>query len=183
MPAPVAFKAWVLSMLVSAVPIAKRAPEPAIEVQARYEEIAWSVADAAWDAPAPIVPGRMPRSRSMALMASVAVIESGLKLEIDNGTVRGALGECTVFQLMPHDPGDCDRWLNDRRAAAERAHDLMRRSAAACLKVRGGSLDVMLAAYASGSCDAGYAESRARVDYSSRLFRSHPPPKPAAWMF
>jgi hypothetical protein len=176
MTAPATFVAWVLSILVAAAPPEKKAPEPEAEVLERYEAIATSIVEASFETTRPIFIGRSPRSHSMALMAAVAVVESGLRADVDRGEKRGTRGECTVFQLMPRQKGDCEAWLADRHLAAVTAHEMMARSRVACLKTRGASLDIMLAAYASGSCEAGLEESKARVTYGLRMYRDRPPP-------
>lgn len=169
------FIAWVLSLFLVASPPDRR-PEPEEETRARYLEIAAHIVEVSLDAERPIfATGARPRSRSMALLASVAVLESGLRADVDDGRKRGKAGECTVFQLMPIRKGDCDAWLSDRQLATVRAHELMRRSARACLRARGRE-DHMLAAYASGNCGGGLEESRARVSQALRWFRDRPPP-------
>lgn len=167
--------AWVLTLLLRGSPPERHKGEDEGDARARYAEIAESITIAALDAPRPIFLGRRPRSHSMALMAAVAVIESGLRADVDTGAKRGSRGECTVFQLMPTQPGDCDRWLVDRRLAADVAHERMMLSRGACLRARGRE-EIMLAAYASGSCDRGKEESAARVTLSLKWFRDVPPP-------
>jgi hypothetical protein len=50
---------------------------------------------------------------------------------------------------------------------------ILRRSAIAC---RRKPVDQWLNAYASGTCDRGEVESRARVDMAIKWFTQHPPP-------
>ncbi len=171
---------WLFALLLAVAPpgrVPARETEEAARV--RYLDIATDIASVASDpAEAPLFGGALGRERTAALLAAVAYMESGLRLDVDDGRTRGDSGRsCTIFQLSRGRKA-CAPLLADRRAATREALHSMRRSAAACP----GPVEGMLRAYAAGRCSAGEDESRARVQLAQRLFAGHPPPKPIAAM-
>jgi hypothetical protein len=162
--------AWIFALLVAVSPPGRVPARETLEAgEERYRAIAADVADVVASAP-PIFAGPDGRARTAALLVAVAALESGLRLDVDSGTRRGGGGECGLWQTMPV-AGRCPE---TRRAGAALALERMRRSFAAC---HAAPVAERLAAYASGHCSAGLAESRARVGLAQRVVARHPPPK------
>jgi hypothetical protein len=96
------------------------------------------------------------------LLVSIAVHESGLRADVDEGRVRGGGRDGCLLQIRGFHG-------SDRRACLKRGLELARASWWACPRER-------LAAYASGSCSAGLPESRAMVDAWQRWRVRYPGP-------
>ncbi len=169
---------WILTLLLLVSP-PWRVPARESEAagRARYLDIATDIAFVVSDADeSPLFGGKLARERTGALVVAVGYMESGWRLDVDNGTTLGDHGRaCTSWQLQ-RSRAECAKLLADRRAAVREALHAMRLSAAACH----GLIQDMLRAYASGRCDAGEEESRTRVQLAQRLFAAHPPPAPAS---
>lgn len=162
--------AWIFALLLAVSPPGRvPARETAEAGEVRYRAIADDVAAVVASSP-PIFSGDLGRERTAALLVAVAALESGLRLDVDDGRKRGPARECGLWQTMPV-AGRCPE---TRRAGAVLALERMRRSFAAC---HARPVAERLAAYASGRCDAGLAESRARVELARSLVARHPPPK------
>ena len=130
--------AWILSLLLYAVPPERVAAAPGWEETpaaraARYEAIAADVAAVVYAPDAVVLyAGPRARARTAALLVAVAVLESGLAADVDRGPCyRGRDGRgprCDrgrAFGLWQvHDPAVA----GDRRAAARAALRLMRGS-------------------------------------------------------
>lgn len=170
---------WLLAiMLLVAPPGRVPARESEADGRARYAVIAEDVAAVASDSTElPLFGGKRARERTAALLLSVAYLESGFRLDVDDGRTRGDGGRsCTLWQLNAGrgrvQGFSCGELLANRRRAAKIALWAMRRSAAACP----GPVDLMLRVYASGSCAKGERESADRVHLAQRWFAAHPPP-------
>lgn len=167
---------WLLGILLAIAPPG-RVPERETEEagRARYETIASDIAIVVSDPEeAPLFGGPFGRERTAALMVSVAYMESGLRVDVDDGRTRGDGGNsCGIYQLN-RGRRECDALVRDRRFATQEALRSMRRSAAAC---RAFGIDGMLRVYAAGTCLRGAHESEVRVRFARRLFSLHPPPK------
>ncbi len=163
---------WILSLMLAAIPPARQAPELEDLARARYEAIAADVAEAVEEAP-PLFRGKHGRHRTAALLLAVALHESAFRLEVDTGASRGDAGRsCTLWQFNFGKGELCDALLADRKLAARKAIELIRRSQKACR----GPVEDMLRVYASGSCKKGERESRVRVETAQRWFAARPPP-------
>jgi hypothetical protein len=169
-----AFVVWVTSLLVAAAPPSQSRGETEHEATARYTAIAEDIVYAVESSP-PMFGGPFGKERTAALMGSVAFLESGLRMDVDMGLVRGKAGECGLWQVMPARRGSCAQWTTDRRAGAVEALGRMRKSQGACLRP-GVPIEHMLAAYTSGRCSAGLVQSRARVELAQRWYARRPPP-------
>lgn len=169
--------AWALALMTAAAPPGRTAHENADDGGGRYAAIARDVVAVAESEP-PLFGGSRGRERTVALLLAVAYKESAFDRRVDVGEVRGAKGECGLWQIMP-EGRSCGELVTDRRSGAREALRRMRRSQAACLRP-GVPVELMLAAYASGRCDAGHEASRARVELAERWYRLRPPPAPEA---
>lgn len=164
---------WIFALLVAVAPPG-RVPDRETEAAAlvRYQEIAEAVAETV-EAEDPLFGGPLGRHRTGALLVSVAFFESGLRLDVDQGATLGDHGRaCGLWQIQAP-PQPCAEFVRDRRTQASHALALMRRSFAAC---RSAPVARRLAAFASGRCSAGHAESEARILYAQRIFARRPPP-------
>jgi hypothetical protein len=150
--------AWLVALLLATLPVERTRLS-----EERYREVAADVDAVVRDA-APLFGGSHGRERTAALLLAVAYMESGLR----DDNVRGKAGECGLWQTMPV-AGRCPE---TRRDAAALALDMMRRSFTAC---RASPIDDRLAVYASGRCDRGLTESRARMQLARRWYAAHPP--------
>jgi hypothetical protein len=143
--------AWLLALLLAAVPpglVPARETEEA--ARERYASIAEDLA-------------AVTTSRTEAsLLIAVAVHESGLRLDVDQGLTRGGGRDVCLLQLRSPPAAA----LTDRQACLRAGLRLVRASLAAC---RAAPERDRLAQYASGSCSAGLRESRAIMDSWRRL--------------
>lgn len=163
------------------IPEAKETTEQATK---RYIEIAQAVVDVAYNPEeAPIVTMKdesKARAHSALLMLSIALMESGLRRDVDFGIGKQGRGDggrswCLMqIQLGPGKVPDSDPevggWTGkdlvaDRRKCFRTAMRMIRRSFTAC---QANPFPHRLAAYASGSCDKGHAESASRLGFWSR---------------
>ncbi len=174
--------AWVLSLLVLLAPPERLAALPAFpgwqetaeQRMARYVSIAEDIAATTQD------------PREQAVLVAVAHHESGFAPDVDKGPCwRGPRNDgarcdggraASIFQLQAAGDEDATRLFKDRRLAAKRALDAIRRSARSCVP-KYGKL-AALRVYAGGACSRGIQESEAMVSSALRLLRDRPPPKP-----
>lgn len=162
--------AWLFALLVAVAPPG-RVPERETEAAAivRYQAIAEDL-DAVTAEQAPLFPGPDGRAMTAGLLVAIAVHESGLRLDVDQGATRGGGQDVCLLQLRSprHDVA------TDRRACFREGLRLARQSFAACRALERRD---RLAAYASGSCAAGRRESRAILDSWRRMLFAHPYPR------
>lgn len=163
------------------IPEAKETKEQATS---RYVDIAQAVVDVAYDTrEAPILTMKdeqKARAHSALLMMSIALFESGLRRDVDLGIGKQGRGDagrswCLMqIQLgdgkVPDSDPEVAGWTGkdlvaDRRKCFRTALRMIRRSFTACQK---NDFPHRLAAYASGSCDKGHAESSSRLGFWSR---------------
>lgn len=147
--------AWLVALMVALSPPG-RVPERETTAAAleRYEAIAEDIATVT----------RQPRTAG--LLVAIAVHESGLRLDIDQGLTRGDGGRAIgIFQLQNISPD------LSRRQQAGIALARVERSFRACSE---NPERFRLAAYASGRCTAGLPESAAIVDSWRRMLAAHP---------
>jgi hypothetical protein len=167
--------AWIFALLVAVAPPGRVPSRETLEAgEERYRSISADIAAVVTDQP-PIFAGARGREQTAALLVAVAALESGLRVDVDDGRKRGPARECGLWQVMPGSAGapPNGRCPETRREGAAVALELMRRSFSAC---RAAPVAERLAAYTSGSCSRGLAESRARVELARRLVARHPPP-------
>lgn len=165
---------WLLTLMLLVAPVGRTPAREGAEAGAtRYATIAADISAVVEDpAELPVFGGKLGRERTAMLLLAVAYMESGLRVDVDDGRLLGDSGRsCTIFQLSRGRTA-CAPLLADRRLAAREALRAIRRSAAACPGV---GIDGMLRVYASGSCNAGATESAARVRLAQRWFAAHPP--------
>lgn len=156
---------------------APAAKETAEEGVARYQDIATSIVDVAFDTEEP--PAFGSRDRTALVLAAISFHESGWRKDVDNGTVKGPNGDCGLFQAnlggaKTKEGWSCSDLVADRRKAARHALHLARQSWLRC-----GQSDPNLAltAYASGRCSAGIEESKAMMSLARRWSGRLAPPK------
>lgn len=197
---PTLFSTWIFTLLMALVPPEKVAHLPAYpgwtetveQRTARYQSIADDIVAVAFDPnEAPVEGGSstLARARTAALLATVAVKESRLALDVDKGPCyRGpkGLGErCdrgqsfTMWQIMVGKgrtaAGFTGPQLNaDRKSAAREALHRMAGSFRTC--GRWGA-KARLNIYASGSCGAGEDAGFAHLEFWRKALKAYPPPK------
>ncbi len=173
--------AWIFTILMLLVPPAKVCALPAFpgwaetveQRTARYASIAEDIAAVTTD------------PREMAVLVAIGTHESAWAPDADRGPCwRGVNNDsprCDAgraagpWQVQARNADDMRKLFADRRYAARRALDLVRRSAAACVPRFGA--EAALRAYAGGTCTRGIKESADMVRLARRLLREHPPPK------
>lgn len=156
--------AWLLQLMVLAVPPGKgqlaRSLETSAAQEERYERIAEAIATVVLDEKeAPVFAGKGdgPRVRTAAMLLSVSYFESSWRRDVDLGMTRGDGGKsCTVFQFnlgsgKTAEGWGCDELVADRGKAARSALHALRRSSLACRKETGP--EAILFVYVSGDCD------------------------------
>jgi hypothetical protein len=201
------FRSWMVTRMLawsppgrSLLPAAKETRE---EGANRYGEIADAIIVVAFDpAETPLFPGRRGRVRTAALMAAVALHESGYRKDVDlniGGQARGDGGKSwCMAQVNLGVPGPNGKTLNrivltkdgyefthdpnrgfggedliaDRRNCFRVGLHVMRTSFNTC------KVPVLekLAMYASGNCNDGRDASRLRVGKAVKWLSEYPPP-------
>jgi hypothetical protein len=164
--------AWLFALLIAVCPPGK-VPERETRAAAlvRYESIAEDIA--AEVHASPIYDGARGEAASAALVAAVAIHESGLRLDVDEGITRGDGLDVCILQLR----GAPLAVLTDRRACIREGIRRLKRSLRAC---RSRPPRDRLGVYTSGSCSRGLKESRAMMDLAQRLLAAHPEPEGAS---
>lgn len=174
---------WVLILIVALCPPARMAALPAFpgwaetepEWAAREAAIAMDIASVTSD------------PREAAVLVAIGFHEAKFFKDADVGPCyRGPRGDnarcdggraASIFQVQAMGADDLRDLFADRRKAARRALDMVRRSARACVPKHGA--DAALRAYSSGTCSGGIKESADMVQLARKLLREHPPPKVA----
>lgn len=100
--------------------------------------------------------------REAAALVAIAVHESGLRVDVDEGLTRGSGLDTCLLQLRTARQDIA----TDRRACFREGLRRLRGSLSMC---RSNPHLFALAAYASGSCSFGHSESRAMVAIWDRL--------------
>jgi hypothetical protein len=177
--------AWLLSVMVSTIPPGRSKPanaaETADEGKARYGAIAQAIAEVVHDeSEAPLFRMNGGRQQTAALLLAVAFYESSWRRDVDLGIGASAFGDtgrsCGLWQAhigkgTTLEGYSCTDLVADRKKAARSALASMRRSANAC---RRRPMNEWLNVYASGSCERGAKESRARVGKALEWFSMRP---------
>jgi len=160
---------WLLAFMVAMVPPGhfpeRETRDAALE---RYDSIADDVL--AEVHASPIFTGPDGEAMSASLVIALAVHESGLRLDVDQGITRGEGRDSCLMQIRDASL----EVVNDRRACFRDGIRIIKRSMRQCQK---SARRDQLAAYASGSCDRGVNRSHEIVDMWRRAYAAHPPPK------
>lgn len=177
--------AWLLSVMLAAAPpdrltrgrTAPEAVETVEQATARYEEFARTVALVAYDpAESPLFGGADGRSRTAAVMLSVAFHESGFRRDVSLGVGSRARGDhgrsCTAWQFNIGSGKNisghtCDELLADPEQAARDALRVLRVSMKSCA---GLPVEERLSMYTAGRCEPGQIASRSRFRMAVRWF-------------
>lgn len=176
--------AWVFILIISLAAPAKMAALPSFP--------GWSETEAEWtereQAIANDIAAVTTDPREMAVLVAIAFHEARFAKDADVGPCyrgpRGDSSRCdfgkasSIFQIRAMGPDDMRKLFADRRHAARRALEMVRRSAAACVPRHGA--DAALRAYSSGTCLHGVKESNDMVRLARRLLANHPPSKTSA---
>jgi hypothetical protein len=182
--------AWMVGIMMSTAPPGRAFPAEFVETKEdgaqRYAAIARSIAQVALDPnEEPVFGGELGRVRTAALLLSISYFESGWRNDVDlglGGRARGDAGRSwCLMQVMVGNGRTAEGWTGlDLVASRERCMraglHLVRRSTQAC---RGRPVDQWLNAYASGRCEAGVPESRARMSKAKRWFSTYESAAPA----
>lgn len=144
---------WLLALILT------YRPDPTPADAARYASIAQDIA-------AVIEETRPPQPESLALTTlAIAIHESGLRAEVDDGRERGSGTDVCLMQIRTNRKR-ADQLAADRRECLRVGMRIARGSLSACRHL---PWNDRLAAYASGTCDAGRAASREIMGIRGRL--------------
>lgn len=144
---------WLLALILT------YRPDPNPADATRYAAIAGDIA-------AVIDETRPPQPESLALTTlAIAIHESGLRAEVDDGRERGGGIDVCLMQIRTN-KRRADQLAADRRECLRVGIRIARGSLSACASSPWAD---RLAAYASGRCDAGRKESREIMDIRARL--------------
>lgn len=194
--------AWILAFMVSVAPPGRKtfyeeAQETQTEASARYQSIAEDIIEVVYNpATKPLFRGSNGRSRTVSVILSIMLHESGFMKNVDYGVGKFARGDkgnswClmqinvgkgrTIKWNVKHDrlprwgddPNDIfegytgSELVTDRQKCIGEGLKVLRVSFAAC---RGLPMDQKLRVYASGRCTAGSEGSAARMGTAIRWF-------------
>lgn len=196
--------AWILSFIVSVAPPGRKtfypeAQETRVEAQERYESIAEDIVDVVYDPNTKaLFRGSNGRSRTVSVILSIMLHESGFMRNVDYGVGKYARGDqgnsWCLMQLnigagrtlkwnVKHDrpprwgddPADIfdgykgEELVKDRQLCIREGLKILRLSFSSC---RGLPLNQRLRVYASGSCENGAEGSAARMNTAIRWFQN-----------
>lgn len=125
--------------------------ETPINRLSRYSSIVSDIVEVTQDpAEEPVFKGPLGRQRTALLLLSMARHESDFDLEVDNGTLRGKLGEVCILQIVPNMVGTQYNfpveYLLDRKNCIRAALHMVRGSRCS------DNINTMLRSYVSGQC-------------------------------
>lgn len=144
---------WLLALILT------YRPDPTPADAARYAAIAEDIA-------AVIEETRPPQPESLALTTlAIAIHESGLRAEVDDGRERGSGTDVCLMQIRTNRKR-ADQLAADRRECLRVGMRIARGSLSMCRHLPWAD---RLSAYASGRCDAGKAASREIMGIRARL--------------
>lgn len=144
---------WLLALILT------YRPDPTPSDAARYASIAQDIA-------AVIDETRPPRPEDLALTTlAIAIHESGLRAEVDDGRERGHGVDVCLMQIRTTRTR-ADQLAANRRECLRVGMRIARGSLSACSRSPWAD---RLAAYASGRCDAGRQASREIMGIRARL--------------
>lgn len=196
--------AWILAFMVSVAPPGRttfytEAQETQEEAQARYQSIAEDVVDVVYDPSTKVLfRGSNGRARTVSVILSVMLHESGFMRNVDYGVGKYARGDqgkswClmqlnvgsgrTIKWNTKHDrpprwgddPADIfeghtgEELVKDRKICIREGLKILRLSFSSC---RGLPLDQRLRVYGSGSCEKGSKGSAVRMGTAIRWFQN-----------
>lgn len=153
--------AWVVGLLA--------ALEPTSPWRDTFEKTAEAIAQVSESEPLFPVAEHGPE-RTAALLVSLAWYESRFKPDARSKNGRWYC----LYQIDKGHFAEPERALKDQALCTRTAVRLLRQSLERC-KMR--APDDRLAAYTSGRCDRGGAESRYRMFLARKLLKEHPPPE------
>ncbi len=174
-------KDWIFAVMLAFAPPDRYAPLQALpgwdETPAqrteRYRSIAADL-DAVIAAEEPLFRGPSGRRRTAALLLAVAPHESGFAPDVDRGpcyrgrdgrSLRCDSGRAACLLQVRGSPEARRELFADRQRCFREGMALLRRSLGTCNQL---PVEHRLAAYASGSCDAGHEESSAMFKAAQR---------------
>jgi hypothetical protein len=184
---------WILAMMTGAAPpdnYAKMVQMPGWEEtvdqrKARYEEIATAIAEVAFDPnEKPLWTGVEGRSKTAALLVSVAYHESEFAKDVDVGPCYrvgnrsqrcdGGRAAC-MLQINVGERKTAEGWTKaelfaDRKKCFRAGLSIMRGSFASCASL---GQAFLLNSYASGTCARGHERSQPRMDFQTVLLGKH----------
>jgi hypothetical protein len=180
-----ALAAWLLSVMMSAVPPGKsRAPdarETVEEGEARYRAIAQAIAEVSLDPKEePLYTGERAREKTAALMLAVSYHESHWRRDVDLGIgpkARGGGGRYHCLMQIGVPKGKTpEGWtpkqlVQSRERCFRRGLHILQRGRRHC---RGRGAHAFLNHYASGYCDRGRKAVSLRVRTLDRWLRERP---------
>ncbi len=188
--------AWLLAIMVHLAPPERLAAAPqfsgweetAVEKQDRYMNIAKDIYEVSFDpGEHPLFSGAHGRSRTAALLLSLAFMEGGFARDVDKGPCyRGRDGKfarcdggrsACLLQIQIGQGATQEGWFQgdlfgDRKKCFRAGLRIVRRSFKAC---HGRGPDALLNVYASGTCSRGEKEGKARLELARRLFAAEHP--------
>lgn len=153
--------AWVVGLMV--------ALEPSAPWRGTYEKTAEAIARVSETEPLFEDKGE---ERTAALLVSIAWYESRLK---PNAKSANGQWYC-LYQIDKRHLPDPQKALDDPEVCTRAAVKILKASLDMCKKR---PVDERLAAFMSGACDKGLAESRYRMFMANKLLKEHPMPAPA----
>lgn len=196
--------AWILSFMVSVAPPGRKtfyveAQETQEEALARYQSIAEDIVYVVYDPNTKVLfRGANGRSRTVSVVLSIMLHESGFMKNVDYGIgkyARGDKGRSWCLMQLNIGAGKTWSWnvkynrrprwgdnpsdivdgytgpelVKDRRLCIQEGLKVLRMSFSAC---RGVPLNQKLRAYASGSCSNGQQQSAMRMNTAIRWFQN-----------
>lgn len=194
--------AWILSFMVSTAPPGRptfyvEAQETQADALIRYESIANDIVGVVYDKDTkPLFKGEQGRARTVSVMLSLMLFESGFRKNVDFGLGkhgRGDAGKSWCLLQLNVGRGKTIRWntkedrlprsgdkpedihpgftgeelVQDRKKCITAGLRGLRVSFASCPKL---SLDQKLRVYGSGSCEKGAKESALRMNAAVRFW-------------
>lgn len=198
--------AWILSFITTAAPVGRPQPVPETpeETKARYEAIAWDLADVVYDPMNPsLFEGEDGRSKTAAVLLSIMKHESDFRRDVDlnlGSVSRGDRGRSWCMMQINIGKGQTKPWnytkgrfaypkemdsddvIQDGWTGEELIQD-RRKCILTGLRIAKTSMDAckslpledQLRVYASGSCAKGGRASRARMKGGLSWYAKHTP--------
>lgn len=195
---------WILAFMVSVAPPGRKtfyteAQETQAEAQQRYESIAEDIVDVVYDpATKPLFRGTNGRARTVSVILSIMLHESGFMKNVDYGVgkyARGDQGNSWCLMQLNIGEGRTLKWnvkydrppswgddpadiaegytgpelIADRQLCIREGLKVLRLSFSSC---RGLPLNQKLRVYASGSCENGSEGSASRMNTAIRWYQN-----------
>jgi hypothetical protein len=177
-----ALVSYLVTAMLSWVPLHAQTAETKDEAMARYESIAQDAAAVAYDdQEAPLFWGPQGRTMTALLMLSVASFESSYRKAVDDGTGLGDHGHSfCLMQIRVGSGVTREGWtgqdlVTERGRCFRSALHILRGSFSVCHKL---PEEDRMSAYATGHCFENAAVSRTRISRARNYFYNHPAPPP-----